>query len=127
MILRTILPTWMSYSKKIDKNISIKKIQNITDKITNEFKYENEKGKFVQSPFDNSITSEKEIIKYVKKRYKIKSLSNHDAFSDKIIGGIRGKDRFILAKFIKTLDNYLVKNKILRGNSFRVIAKKFKN
>ena len=124
MIIRLILPTWINYKSKIPKKISINSINMILNDITNEYTYQNNKGNTVQSLLDNSISDEAQILKFVKKYFKIYDYSTQDSISDKIIGGIRGKDRYILAKFIKELDKYLIHKKLLKGTSLQVFAKK---
>ena len=81
------------------------------------------KGKKAQSPFDNSIDDPDKIIKIVKKYFRIIKLNYSDAFIDKLIGGLRGKNRFVVAKFLKKYDQYLVDNKILNGTNLFLEAK----
>ena len=124
MIIRTLLPTWISHQKKIPANIDNKILKKSLNNIINEYKYEDNKGNSVQSPLDNSISSEKEILKHVGRFFRVKEFTTHDAISDKIIGGIRGRDRFILAEYIKNLDEFLIENNILKGTTIQIVAQK---
>ena len=47
----------------------------------------------------------------------VKNVDYSDAFIDKLIGGLRGKNRFLVARFLKKYDEYLIKKKILNGTS----------
>ena len=61
-----------------------------------------------QSPFDNSIDDVEKVIKALKKFKNIK-INPLDTISDKIIGGLRGKRRYEIAKLVKLFDKYLNK------------------
>ena len=121
-IARYSLETWQPHIKKIPKKIDNNYLNKINKKINDEYRYLN-KGKKTQSPFDNSIDDPKKIINLVKNYYKIINVSYSDAFIDKLIGGLRGKNRFIIAKFLKKYDQYLVDNKILKGTNLFLEAK----
>ena len=121
-IMRYSLQTWEPYKKKIPKKIDDKFLNCINQKIFDEYRYL-KKGKKAQSPFDNSIDDPDKIIKIVKKYFRIIKLNYSDAFIDKLIGGLRGKNRFVVAKFLKRYDQYLVDNKILNGTNLFLEAK----
>ena len=121
-LMRYSLQTWEPYKKKIPKKIDDKFLNQINQKIFDEYRYLT-KGKKAQSPFDNSIDDPDKIIKIVKKYFRIIKLNYSDAFIDKLIGGLRGKNRFVVAKFLKKYDQYLVDNKILNGTNLFLEAK----
>ena len=121
-LTRYALETWIPYKKKISKRIDNNYLKKINKKINDEYKYLSE-GKKMQSPLDNSIDDPKKIINLVKKYYKIINISYSDAFIDKLIGGLRGKNRFLIASFLKKYDQYLIDNKILKGTNLFLVAK----
>ena len=117
-LLRMTCQTWQSYEKKIpNKGINYKFIRNNEKQVLNEYKYKSNKKKYTQSPMDNSIDDPIRLIKELRKFYKINKIEYFDAFIDKLIGGLRGKDRLKLAKFLKEFDNYLIKERILKGTT----------
>ena len=120
-LTRYVLDTWISHKNKIPKKINYKYFKKINEEIMDEYRYL-KVGKKMQSPLDNSIDDPKKIINLVKRYYKISNISFSDAFIDKIIGGLRGKNRFIIAKFLKKYDQYLVDNKILNGTNLFIEA-----
>lgn len=124
MLLRLSLETWVSYEKKIPKKINNNFFKHYENQINSEYIYKNYKKKFVQSPMDNSTDDPNEVIKSVKKYYKIKKIKYYDSFIDKIIGGLRGKNRFIIAQLLKKFDNYLIEENILKGTTLYLTAKK---
>ncbi len=121
-LLRYSLQTWETYEKKIPNKINNVYLEKINKKILEEYKYL-EKGKKAQSPFDNSIDDPDKIIKIVRQNYKIIELNYSDAFIDKLIGGLRGKNRFLIAKFLKSYDQFLVDKKVLNGTNLFLEAK----
>lgn len=121
-ITRYSLETWETYNKKIPQNINHNYFKIINKKIFDEYRYL-KKGKKTQSPFDNSIDDPKKIISLVKKYFRITRIDYSDAFIDKLIGGLRGKNRFVIAKFLKAYDQYLVDKKILNGTNLFLEAK----
>jgi len=120
-LLRAILPTWEPYKKKITGLCSLEAWNDYVQRIYDEYTY---KGEFEQSPMDNLTDSSKFILKAVRKRFKIKTIKFSDAFIDKLIGGLRGKDRYALARFLKFLDNYMVKHRMLAPTEITIHAKK---
>ena len=120
-LARYTLDTWLSHKNKIPNKINNNYFKKINKEIIDEYRYLN-MGKKMQSPLDNSIDDPKKIINLVKRYYKISNISFSDAFTDKIIGGLRGKNRFIIAKFLKKYDQYLVDNKVLSGTNLFVEA-----
>ena len=62
------------------------------------------------------------VIKSVKKYFNLKKIKYYDSFVDKLIGGLRGKNRFILANLLKKFDNYFViMNLILCSYKFDIL------
>jgi 2-polyprenyl-3-methyl-5-hydroxy-6-metoxy-1,4-benzoquinol methylase len=120
-LIRFLADTWILKSKKL-KNISLKSIEKDIAKIYDEYKYF-EKNKKQQSPLDN-ISDDFEIIqKYLKINFVIEKINFEDAFKDKILGGIRGPNLKKTISFINNFDNYLIKNKYLKGATVKIIAK----
>jgi 2-polyprenyl-3-methyl-5-hydroxy-6-metoxy-1,4-benzoquinol methylase len=114
-ILRVVLPTWEPCEKKLvyDSEAWSSFIQ----EIYNEYKYVNKEGKNTQSPFDNINASEGQMIEPIKKYFIIKELKYSDAFIDKTVGGLRGPNRILLARFLKFLDDDLIRRGILPPTS----------
>ncbi len=121
LILRTLLPTWESYEFKVDIEWNEKIWKEKVDEIYNEYVY---KDRHRQSVMDNSTDSAEDILAAVKSYFKVEYLKYSDAFIDKLIGGLRGKSRFKLARFLKFLDNYMVENRILPPTSMTLFAVK---
>ncbi len=109
-LLRVILPTWIPHSKKMKELHTNDAFDSYVRDIFQEYRYE---GKHEQSPCDNSSASEELIVGEIEKKFKIVSKVPSDAFINKIIGGLRGKNKYQLAKFLKFFDNYCVEKNIL--------------
>jgi len=120
-IIRAILPTWIPYEKKLKKLTTPNGWGKYVQEIYDEYTF---KGKNRQSTFDNVTSSEKIILATVKKYFQIKKIHRYDAFLDKIIGGLRGKDRYVLATFLKCLDDDLVVRKVLPNTKIFIHAVK---
>lgn len=121
-ILRAVLPTWEPYKKKLicDPAAWECYVQNIY----NEYKCIDQHGDKLQSPFDNINPSKERIINPIKRYLKIRQIDYCDAFIDKIVGGLRGPNRIVLAKFLKFLDDDLIRRNILPPGSVRIWATK---
>ena len=117
------MPTWQKFSTKLPKKIDYKFIKDSENKILKEYKYKSKNNKFVQSPMDNSTDNPKKLLKSVKKYFSILQMEYFDAFIDKIIGGLRGPNRFLLAILLKEFDNYLIKEKIVKGSTIFLFGK----
>ena len=63
---------------------------------------------------DNSTSSKSLVLKELRKNFKIIKIDQMEAFKDKIIGGIRGKNYKKEISFINNFDDFLVKKKFLR-------------
>jgi len=120
-ILRAILPTWIPYKEKLKDLHSEKSWDRYVENIYKEYTY---KEGFTQSPLDNNIDSSDSLIKQVSRHFELKTTLFQDAFIDKLIGGIRGKDRHTLARFAKFLDQLMVKRRILPATEVSIHAKK---
>lgn len=121
LILRTLLPTWETYESKLDNKLNEKTWKEKVNEIYKEYVYEDHHH---QSVMDNSTNSDEDILSAVKSCFRIEFLEYSDAFIDKLIGGLRGENRFRLARFLKFLDHYMVKNEILPPTSMTVFAVK---
>jgi len=77
---------------------------------------------YSQSPLDNSTDEASEIISEIEHLWKIEEQSYSDAFIDKMIGGLRGDNKYQLARFLKFLDNYIVAKGILPPTSLELSA-----
>ena len=82
------------------------------------------KNSYAQSPMDNSTDSPEKVIKSIKNFFKIRKIEYYDGFVDKLIGGLRGKYKFKIAKLLKEFDNYLIKEKVIKGTTLYLVAKK---
>lgn len=109
-ILRAVLPTWVPYNKKLKGLFSKKSWDKYVNDIYKEYTY---KESHSQSPMDNKLDSAEKIIKAARRYFSIKTIDFSDAFIDKLIGGLRGPDRYELAGFLKFLDDLMVEKKIL--------------
>lgn len=118
-ILRAVLPTWIPYEEKLQDLDNPKAWKHYVKEIYKEYKYV---GEHKQSPFDNISSSEEVMINTIEKYFEIKTIKYSDAFIDKLIGGLRGEDRYLLAKFLKFLDDELIRKKILLHTRINVHA-----
>lgn len=118
-ILRAVLPTWIPYEEKLRDLDNSESWDKYVEQIYNEYTY---KEKYEQSPSDNITSSEKVILDAVRKYFSIKTIEYSDAFIDKLIGGLRGENRFRLARFLEFLDEELIKRKIVPPTSIRLHA-----
>ena len=87
-LARALLETWEKKSRKIKK---YQNIENIFQKLFKEYTYQLSNKGYDQSPFDNSISSSDEVIKQVRKFFKI----NRILFKDNV--GIR--EKYIFTRF----------------------------
>ncbi len=121
-ILRAILPTWIPYDKKLEGLSSSVKWKDYIEDIFKECTYQDEHE---QSPCDNATSYLKKVmIDSISKHFDVKTVEYSHSFIDNLIGGLRGPDKYILAKSLKALDDYLVEQKILLPTSIRVHAVK---
>lgn len=109
-ILRAVSPTWIAYKNKLSNLCNKKQWNKYVKDIYKEYTYQDE---FKQSSMDNKTDSARKIIIAVGKFFTIKKTLYSDAFIDKLIGGLRGRDRYNLARFLKLLDNLLVSRNAL--------------
>ena len=86
--------------------------------------YLNKNKTYAQSPMDNSTDNPEKVISSIKNFFKIIKIQYYDGFIDKLIGGLRGKHRFKIAKLLKEFDNYLIKENIIKGTTLYLVAKK---
>jgi len=118
LVLRSILPTWISYEQKMKSNLEWEEQIN---EVLDECLYN---GDHTQSPNDNSCFSEKEMLNEIGRRFSVKEVEYEAAFIDHIIGGLRGKDKYKLAKMLKLIDDNMVKYRTLPPGIIRVHAVK---
>lgn len=123
-ILRVIAPTWITYEAKLKPISDAENWRAFVQQIYNEYRYVDKRGEGVQSPFDNIVSSEEDLIKPITKHFAIKEVKYSDAFVDKIIGGLRGDARYKLAKFLKFLDDDLIRRGVLPATSVCLWATK---
>lgn len=121
LILRTILPTWEDSVEKLNCEWSTEKWDEKVDKIYQELKYEDD---HYQSVMDNSTNSDSELLKAFEGIFIEELLEYHCAFIDNLIGGLRGDQRYELARFLKFIDQHLVQNKVLSPLSMTFFGKK---
>lgn len=119
-VLRAILPTWLPYEEKLKGIRTPASWQRYVKQIYDEYTYKDHE----QSPCDNSTASEKAMLDAIGRLFEIKTVERHDAFLDKLIGGLRGDDRYRLAEFLKFLDEEMIRTKKLKPTSIWVHAVK---
>ena len=120
-ILRAILPTWIPFSKKLRNLNNSNSWKQYVEQIYNEYTYRNE---HIQSPCDNVTASGDILLNAFKKFFEIQKIEYSNAFIDKLIGGLRGENKYELAKFLKFLDDELIKRDLLPPISILIHAKK---
>lgn len=120
-ILRTILPTWINYKEKLINDWNEEEWNKIVNDIFEEYILD---GEHQQSPMDNSIDDAQKIVISIKKKFTVLEEKYSDAFIDKIIGGIRGDHKYEIARFLKFLDEHMVRNNILPPTSLELVAVK---
>jgi len=118
-VLRAVLPTWEPYEKKLSDPWTNNKWEEQVSEIFKEYTLDDHHS---QSPLDNSNDDADEVIEAVDKLWRIEKKSFSDAFVDKMIGGLRGEQRYELARFLKFLDNYMIENDILPPTSLELFA-----
>ena len=121
LILRTILPTWETFDSKLIEKWDKKSWSGKVDQIFTEYAYA---GEHNQSALDNSVASDLPLLNSIRRLFNVKYIRYSNAFTDKLIGGLRGAHRFKLAQFLMFLDDYFVSEKILPPTSMTVIATK---
>jgi len=120
-ILRAVLPTWITHEQKLKDLDNQESWHKYVEQIFQEYTY---KGEHEQSPCDNITASGEIMVSIIKKHFEIKTIKYSDAFIDKLIGGLRGENKYILARFLKFLDDDLIKRKILSPTFIRLHAVK---
>ena len=122
-LIRLLSPTWLNNNKKFN----FKKISDIEKSIKiilDEYKYISKKRGYDQSPMDNITSDQVKVIKLIRNNFDLETIEEEDSFKDKILGGIRGKDKTKIIKFLYLFDEFLIKKNILKGTSYKIIARK---
>jgi 2-polyprenyl-3-methyl-5-hydroxy-6-metoxy-1,4-benzoquinol methylase len=119
LILRMLLPTWESYETKLDKEWNESIWKKRVEEIYDEYVY---KGDHHQSIMDKSTDSDEEILSALKPYFITEYVKYHDGFINHIIGGLRGESRFLLARFLQFLDNYMVEKEAIPPTSITIFA-----
>ena len=122
-LVRKLSNNWLNKGKKINYP-SLNKINQEIIEIQKEYKYISDKRGYDQSPMDNSTSSKSLVLKELRKNFKIIKIDQMEAFKDKIIGGIRGKNYKKEISFINNFDDFLVKKKILKGITSLIVAQR---
>ncbi len=120
-LLRLVLPTWVPAGEKLAGPWSAERLEENINEIFAEYIYE---GEHHQSEMDNSTDSAEVIREAVAQHLEIVVEEFSDAFTDKILGGLRGENRYDLARLLKTFDAYLVQKAILPPTSIELHARK---
>jgi 2-polyprenyl-3-methyl-5-hydroxy-6-metoxy-1,4-benzoquinol methylase len=120
-VLRTVLPTWEPFEAKLGAAWTDTLWEEKAAAIFREYVLE---GSHRQSPLDNVTDSTGEIIRAIERHFIIKTKAFSDAFIDKLIGGLRGKHKYELARFLKFLDDYMVRHELLPPTSLEIHAVK---
>ena len=122
-LARTLATTWEDKKKKLKKNLNLK---SEFYKLFKEYTYTSSDKGYDQSHFDNSISSSSDVLKYVKKKFIVDKLLFKDVFKDKLIGGLRGKERENELNFISKFDDFLIKENIVNGYTIMLVGRKNK-
>ncbi len=120
-LLRLVLPTWEPYEDKLAGSWTGERIADNIATIYREYTYE---GEHHQSAMDNSTDSADDIRDAVSQYLDIVTEELSDAFTDKILGGLRGEHRYELARMLKAFDAHLVAGGILPPTSIELHAQK---
>lgn len=118
-LLRTLLPTWQDAEARLGGPWSEERWDARVDEIHREYSFEDHHQ---QSPLDNSLSHADDLCRVIERGFEIREKSFSDAFLDKMIGGLRGEDRYELARFLKFLDDYLLEKKLLPPTSIELCA-----
>lgn len=118
-LIRLLLPTWQPHNEKCAGQWDNARWESYIEDIFEEYTYH---GEHEQSPMDNSLDDADMLCQGIGEYFHIEQQYRTDAFIDKIIGGLRGPDRFELAKFLCFFDQYLIDKKILPGTSLELFA-----
>ncbi len=120
-ILKAVLPTYVPFDEKLKSLDNEENWHKYIEKVYDEYSYKHEHE---QSPCDNITASEAVMLKALGMLFDVKEIEYSDAFLDRIIGSLRGEDRFLLAKFLKFLDDEMIRTKKLPPTAMRVYAVK---
>ena len=120
-ILRLVSPTWEPAEDKLQGDWTDRRISEYFTKIFDEYTYA---GEHHQSEWDNSTDNAEDIKAAVREHLTILSENYSDAFTDKLLGGLRGESRHDLARCLIALDAHLVKEGVLPPTSLELHAKK---
>ncbi len=120
VILRAVLPFYIVQKEKLE-NLNLKKWKEHIQDIYDEYTFA---GEHEQSPNDNLTNKAEMIINVTKKYFNIEKIQYSDAFLEKMIGGLRGENKYELARLLKFLDDKLVKEKILPFTNIQIHAVK---
>lgn len=120
-LLRLVLPTWIPSEEKLAGEWTDERIADHIANIYREYTYE---GEHHQSEMDNSADSADQIRAAVSGYLEIVTEELSDAFTDKILGGLRGPNRYDLARLLKAFDAHLIKSGVLPATSLELHAQK---
>jgi SAM-dependent methyltransferase len=119
-IVRLLSPTWVPYEEKIRNLDNSDDWNKYVDEIYSEYMYE---GEHKQSGLDNVCSSDLEIIGCLKESgFHILETQYESTFIDKLIGGLRGDSKYVLARFLKFLDGEMIKKDALPPTVVRIHA-----
>ncbi|MBT4540750.1 methyltransferase domain-containing protein [Candidatus Woesearchaeota archaeon] len=120
-ILKAILPTYIPYEEKLGKLDNTEEWNKYVDEVYKEYTYQDDHE---QSPCDNITSSKDLIVNSIKNQFEVKNIEFSDAFLDKIIGGLRGENKYLIAKFLKFLDDEMIKKNMMQPGGIRIHAVK---
>ncbi len=119
-LLRTVLPTWEG-DEKLDGPWNDAAWSARLDEVFKEYTFDDHHE---QSPLDNSLDDADQISAAIGRRFDIIETRYGDAFMDKLIGGLRGEDRYRLAEFLTYFDQAMVRQGVLPPTSMELCAVK---
>ncbi len=117
-ILRTVLPFYIPFKDKVE-NLGNKSWGEYVQCIYDEYTFV---GEHEQSPNDNLTNKAEMIINATQKYFNVEKIQYSDAFLEKMIGGLRGENKYELARLLKLLDDKLIKEKILPFTNIQIHA-----
>jgi len=119
-ILRFVLPTYVSFDEKKDI-LNTTTWESYCKDVLQDYTF---KGDHIQSPHDNITDTAKEILDAVNTCFDIKQVHYSGAFIEKIIGSLRGRNKYVLSELLIALDEKLVREQILPPTHIQLWAQK---
>ncbi len=120
-LLRVLLPTWQDKTTVIEGVWDDSRWEQQVGVVLHEYKMECDHK---QSPLDNTTDDFSMYANVLAEGFDLEKTEFADAFVDKLLGGLRGDNRFQLARFLKFYDDYLVRHQLMPPTSVEIVARK---